>query len=233
MKHIDLIILAGGRGTRLHSISHGVPKALMPIGKQVFLDILLKNIFQHSIRNIYLSLYYKPEYFIDYLKRSQYSKYITPIVEPVPLGTGGAVKYVISNTDITSQFYVINGDSLSSINLDEMQRKYNSSNFKSLVGVSQVTNSNRYGTVNIYEDLVTEFVEKGNMSNGWINNGHYLLGTESLAGYEDAFSIEKTLFPNLVKNKQLGVYKVHNDDFIDIGVPRDYQTLLEKYREMD
>ena len=49
----DLVILAGGFGTRLSSISNGIPKALMPIGGSVYLDLLLQKVFEQSIENIY------------------------------------------------------------------------------------------------------------------------------------------------------------------------------------
>ena len=64
---MDAIILAGGFGTRIRSISNGVPKALMPIGISVFLDLLIDRLIKYKIESIYLSLHYKPKLFFDYI----------------------------------------------------------------------------------------------------------------------------------------------------------------------
>ena len=56
---MDVIILAGGQGTRLSSISNGVPKSLMPVGSRVFLDILIQNLINYGVDRIFISLCYK------------------------------------------------------------------------------------------------------------------------------------------------------------------------------
>ena len=91
---MNLIILSGGFGTRLKKISNGKPKALLPIGNGVYLDLLLDRIMQYNINQIFLSLYYKPELFLEYLKKSNYKNIITPIIEPEPLDTGGWIKII-------------------------------------------------------------------------------------------------------------------------------------------
>ena len=72
----------------------------MPIGNCVYLDFLLSRVMQFKINYIFLSLYYNHELFLDYLKVTDYTDYIEPIIEPEPLGTGGAINYVIENTTI-------------------------------------------------------------------------------------------------------------------------------------
>ena len=64
---IDLVILAGGFGSRMKSVSKGIPKALLPLDKGVFLDKILNKIINFKVKDIYLSLYYKPELFEKYL----------------------------------------------------------------------------------------------------------------------------------------------------------------------
>jgi len=230
LKSLDLVILAGGFGTRLHSITNKIPKALMPVGKQVFLDIQLKQLLKYELGNIYLSLHYKNEHFLNYIEKSEFKEYVIPIIESTPLGTGGAIKHVINNTTISSPFFVVNGDSLSSINLDEMKKSYNYRNFKALIGTSYVKDASRYGTLEFSDDLtVTSFNEKGYISKGWVNNGHYLFDRTAFQGFNGSFSAEKTLFPALANNRQLGVYKVQKDNFIDIGVPADYKFLCDQF----
>ena len=224
---MDLVILVGGFGKRLSKISNGNPKALLSIGNNVYLDLLLDRIMQYNINHIFLSLHYKPELFIDYINSAKYKNFITPIIEPEPLGTGGAVNYVIENSNISSLFIVINGDTLSEINLDQMLSKFYESNVKAMIGISRVEDAARYGTVVEQDGEVLSFEEKGVTGDGWINNGHYIIKKEAFDSYSGAFSLEKNLFPKLLGNQKLGAFKVVNDNFIDMGIPEDYFKLNE------
>jgi D-glycero-alpha-D-manno-heptose 1-phosphate guanylyltransferase len=224
---MNSIILVGGFGTRLQSVSKNTPKALMPIGKKVLLDLLIERLLKFDVNQIYLSLHYNPEFFLDYLKGFKLENFITPIIESEPQGTGGAINYIIKNSSITSPFFVINGDSLSDINLAQMAAEFDTSNLKAMIGISGVEKVTRYSTVIEQDGLVLSFKEKGITGAGWINNGHYIFKKEAFDGFSGAFSLEKTLFPRLVQNQELGSFKVTNDNFIDMGIPEDYEKLCK------
>jgi len=225
----DVIIISGGFGTRLQSVSSGMPKALMPVGDSVYLDLLLEKLFQYAISHVYLSLYFKAGLFKEYVNNSRYKKKLTCIIEPKPLGTGGAIDYVIQKTDVSSPFFVMNGDSLSSIDLNQMMKEFQKNHYKAIVGISEVIDAERYGMVSVQNGKVISFNEKGISEPGLINNGHYIFKKEAFAGFSGAFSLEKDLFPKLVKDQELGAFKVANDNFIDMGIPEDYEKLCKMY----
>ena len=222
--------MVGGLGTRLQSISNGTPKVLMPTGGGVYLDFLLEKVFQLDVSQVFLSVYYKPELFHDYIRKSDFSNKLLAVVEPKPLGTGGAINFVLDNTNIASPFFTINGDSMSDIDLNEMANEFEKNKYKTMIGVSKVENAERYGTVSVQNGKVTTFKEKGVLGAGWINNGHYIFLKEAFDGYSGVFSLEKDLFPKLVQNNDLGAFKVENDNFIDMGVPEDYNKLCTMYK---
>jgi D-glycero-alpha-D-manno-heptose 1-phosphate guanylyltransferase len=224
---LDLIILAGGFGTRMQAVSQGTPKALLPVGDKVFLDKILSKIARLDVSQIYLSLYYKPELFEEYLRHCDYHVDITPLIEPEPLGTGGAIKYIIENTSISDPFFVLNGDTLSNTNLDKMNDRFFKRNYDALVGISHVESASRYGTVKVESDRLVFFSEKGSSSYGWINNGHYILKQDVFNNLSGNFSIEYDVFPNQAEKNRLGVFKVYNDNFIDMGIPEDYEKLCK------
>ena len=200
----------------------------MPIGNCVYLDFLLSRVMQFKINYIFLSLYYNHELFLDYLKVTDYTDYIEPIIEPEPLGTGGAINYVIENTTISSPFFVINGDSISNINLNQMLKKFDDANMKSMVGISRVDEATRYGTVLENDGEVVSFKEKGLNGAGWINNGHYIFKKEAFDEFNGIFSLENDLFPKLLQKKELGAFRVANDNFIDMGIPEEYLKLNKR-----
>jgi len=226
---IELIILAGGFGSRMNSINKGTPKALMPVGDYIYLDFLLTKAIKYNVNHFFISLHYKSDLFIEYINNSKMYNMLTPIIEPEPLGTGGAINYVIQNSLISSPFFSINGDSLSDINFDQMVDDFEKQNFMAVLGISKVDNAYRYGTVVEKDGVVLSFNEKGVKGNQWVNNGHYIFRKEAFDGYSGVFSLEKDLFPKLIQNQELGVFKVANDNFIDMGIPEDYEKLCDMY----
>ncbi len=228
----DLILLAGGFGSRMHKVSNGIPKALLPIGNKYFFDLLIERLSSFNINHIYISLHYEADKFIDYLNKTLDQDYFTAIIEPKPLGTGGAIKYVIENSTISSDFAVINSDTLSEIDLDKMFISFDSSIYPSYIGISKVKDCERYGSVIVENGKVVSFLEKGNKGSSWINNGHYIFNKDQFIDYDNPFSLEKKLLPQLVNQNQLGAYKVYNDNFIDMGIPDDYKKLCDKYNEI-
>ena len=229
---MNAIILAGGFGSRLQSISNGKPKAMMPVDNKVYLDLLLEKIFKNNINHVYLSLHYKPELFHNYINNSIYKNKLITITEPEPLGTGGAVSYIIKNSSISSPFFVMNGDSMSNINLQKMYEEFLGQKLPAMIGISKVEDTERYGSVLSKGGKVMSFEEKGGTGVGWINNGHYIFKKEAFVGFSEAFSLEKNLFPKLVGNQELASFKVENDNFIDMGIPKDYEKLCNFYKKL-
>ena len=229
---MNAIILAGGFGSRLQSISNGKPKAMMPVDNKVYLDLLLEKIFKNNINHVYLSLHYKPELFHNYINNSIYKNKLITITEPEPLGTGGAVSYIIKNSSISSPFFVMNGDSMSNINLQKMYEEFLGQKLPAMIGISKVEDTERYGSVLSKGGKVMSFEEKGVSGLGWINNGHYIFKKEAFVGFSEAFSLEKNLFPKLVGNQELASFKVENDNFIDMGIPKDYEKLCNFYKKL-
>lgn len=226
-----LVILAGGFGTRLQPVSNEVPKALMPVGvDKVYLDLLLEKVFNFSIRKVYLSLHYKAELFQEYVKNSKYNKKLVCIIEPEPLGTGGAINYAIEAENISSPFFVINGDSLSDIDLDQMFEQFINHNFKVILGSSEVLDCSRYGRIIEKNGQILSFDEKGISGKGVINNGYYIFKKEVFDNFSGGFSLENDLFPSLIEKKELGIFRVPNDNFIDMGTPDDYEKLCSLYK---
>ena len=76
--------------------------------------------------------------------------------------------------------------------------------------------------------IIISFNEKTIGRNMWINNGHYIFQKEIFHKQEYKFSLENDLFPKLVSNGELGVFKVENDYFVDMGIPDDYHRLVNE-----
>ena len=106
MKKFEAIILSGGKGTRVKKYTKKNPKCLIEINGKPFLYHQLKYLKKNNIKDVIVSVGYQGGKIKSYLKKN--IDFInTKIVNDgkKPLGTGGAVKYVIANVNISSPFY--------------------------------------------------------------------------------------------------------------------------------
>lgn len=217
------VILAGGAGTRLGALTKTVPKPLLPIGGHPFLDHLVWNLSRHGIRDIILSCGYLGEQIVDHYKKNCSNKQtIRAFIEPEPLGSGGALRFLAA--ELREQFFVLNGDSLFDINyLDLSSRVHPPEQATATIALCSVSNAARYGRVELYGEQVVGFVEKeANPVPGLINAGLCWMDRRLVERLPaGASSLERELFPRLVWEKRL-FGKVFDGYFIDMGIPADY-----------
>ncbi len=224
-----LLILAGGFGTRLRSIIPNLPKPLAPVSGKPFLRHFVDNCFFQGARDFVFLLHYKSEMIQEVLfKMSKNEKYkeasFTTIIEEYPMGTGGSISNAIKKLNLKKCFLVINADTWISTGIREIQN----SKACSLAAV-KVDNSQRYGKLLINNGIVVEFIEKDDTSKGsWINAGLYHLHPNIFENYFElsSFSLEKTILKDLAEKSQLNAIKL-NAEFIDIGIPSDYEYFVK------
>lgn len=220
---IPIFILAGGRGTRLLSVVNDVPKPLAPVLGKPFLQYLLENYSDQGFSNFIFLLHYKADLIIEFLKKMKssilFQSDIQYSIEPSLLGTGGAVAYALNSLKYIGDFLIVNADTW--VDAKSMQSIYDASS--PAMGVISTSDASRYGKVSMSGDMVTEFEEKReNAGSGLINAGLYKLHSSIFEGRVGEFSMEKDIFPELIKNKNLQAVPL-DTEFIDIGIPEDYQ----------
>lgn len=223
MKDKPVIILAGGFGTRLKSYLGGKPKPMADINGRPFLEYILKNLIQNGFSNFIFSLHYRADIIIEYLNEIENNILnncsIKYYIEDSPLGTGGAVSYIISKGVIKDEFYVINADTWIKDGLIEFN-----SIVPNVIALIQVENSDRYGKVELnFENIITKFVEKEEgLGKGLINAGFYKFHKEIFENLNTRqYSLETDFFPALIRQNKLKGH-ILKTEFIDIGVPSDY-----------
>ncbi|WP_213864831.1 nucleotidyltransferase family protein [Vibrio crassostreae] len=223
----DVVILAGGFGTRLKTISGELPKPMVDISGQPFLYRLMKYLEEQGVRRIILSLSYKANYIIEQVQKDNpVSCDVDFIVEDEPLGTGGAIKLAASKVK-SEQFIVLNGDTYCELDYNAFINS--SKNVQLLISGVEVNDVSRYGSLKLDRDNnVLAMVEKGLGGNGIINSGIYLLDKNIIENYsKNKFSFETDFLPGFN-----GVFKAYTSKtyFIDIGIPEDYHKACEKFK---
>ena len=146
------LLLAGGKGTRLRPLTIHTPKPIVPIFNRPFLQYQLDLLRQvPEIDEVILSLNYQPrrieEMFGD---GSDLGIKIRYVVEPVPLGTAGAIKY--AGDQLTESVVVFNGDVLTQINLGEVIALHRARHARATIVLTPVDNPSAYGLVDTSAD---------------------------------------------------------------------------------
>ena len=234
---MDIIILAGGFGTRLINEINGLPKCLAPINNKPFLFYLLEYLKKFKFDQYIFALGFRSELVIDYLNENFSDLDLIYSVEENPLGTGGAIKAAL-NFATTSQVFALNGDSFFNIDYNQFFEFHKSKESKFSIALAEIKDNDRYGGVELSDDVITSFKEKQIGSDyvrtTLINSGIYLIDSAyfSALSMPESFSIEKDFFENNDKSIQIHG-KVFRNKFIDIGVPNDYHAFPEFIKNID
>lgn len=234
---MDVIILAGGFGTRLINEINGLPKCLAPVNNNPFLYFLLQYVRKFNFDQYIFALGFRSELVIDYLNQNFSDLNLIYSVEKNPLGTGGAIKEALKHTS-KGEVVVLNGDSFFNIDYNQFFEFHGAKKSKFSIALADIKDNDRYGGVELSDDVITSFKEKQSGSDyiktTLINSGIYLIDSAyfSALSMPESFSIEKDFFENNDKSIQIHG-KVFRNKFIDIGVPNDYYAFPEFIKNID
>lgn len=230
----ECVILAGGVGVRLQSILKEVPKSMAIIAEKPFLFYLLKNLEKNNFTHVVLSLGYKSDTIISWIRSQNFSFDLSYVIEDKPLGTGGAIKLAIDKIK-SNRFFVINGDTYFDVDFKEIIYFHKEKNAEISIALKYMTDFSRYGTVQLdTNERVVSFKEKQPMEKGLINGGLYLINKEifRVLSSEEEFSFEKDILEKHYKdNNFYGL--VQDAYFIDIGIPEDYEKADSDFKRFD
>lgn len=229
------VVLAGGFGTRLRPVLSDRPKPMAPVLGKPFLEYLIRFIREQGITEIVLCLYYLADKIVDYFgDGSRLGVNIEYSVEDEPLGTAGALKN--SGRYLTETFYVLNGDTYLEIDLRKLLRYHRARRGLATISLVRNLNPERYGSVKVSGDgRVLGFVEKTYVNSrkaAYVNAGVYLFEPRILGCIPDGVevSLEKEVFPALIKSGEPIYGFLATGYFIDIGIPEDYLRLQKEVR---
>lgn len=226
---IDTIILAGGLGTRLRPVLNDQPKILAPINGTPFLDILLARLNRFGARRIILGLGHLGATVVEYLEDNTPNNLdVTPIIEPEPLGTAGALRF-LSSSVTTDPVLVMNGDSLTGADLCDFVAGHQKTQAEASLLCTHVEDASRYGSVEIDSDgKILKFHEKSEKKTpGFINAGVYLFNTSMLnrINASNGPSLEKDVFQTMPSGSLHAV--TEHFPFIDIGTPESLKAAAD------
>jgi D,D-heptose 1,7-bisphosphate phosphatase len=229
----QLVVLVGGRGTRLGAAARDTPKPLMPVtSDKVFLDYFLDASVRQGFDDIVLLAgHLGDQVHQRYHNRRWGEARINVMIEPEPVGTGGAFRFAYDR--LAPTFLAANGDTLFDINMRAVDQKLHAEpDLLGVLALREVEDTARYGQVRLNAAGIIQAFEEKKQSPvpvpGVINGGIYALRKAAIDQLpQGPASIETDLFPALVEQGRLGGVE-SKGYFLDIGLPETLQIARDE-----
>ena len=219
MRDIDLVILAGGRGSRIIKFLNNSPKPMAKINEIYFLQYLINTFSKYPIKKIYILTGYKNKIIFKNFHNKVFNFVkIICLKENKFMGTGGALFNLRKKVN---DFILVNGDTVFDINLDDFIKTLKGNK----IGCVALTPNNR----NIHNYKLNNLSIKNNSliykkNSKLMNGGVYFFKKKLLKNLKNKpMSLENELLPRLIKKGKLSG-KIYKNFFLDIGTPKYFRS---------
>lgn len=216
----QVIIMAGGLGTRLRPLTENVPKPLVLVGGRPLIDSIIDNLVSQGLTDITLCVNYLGHMLEDHLGNgSKLGARLSFVREEQRMGTAGALSLLPSVP--TQSFFVMNGDILTTVDFQAMLDFHKSSDAVASMAVNNFTYEVPFGVAEVSGRHLIGLREKPK-HNFLVNAGIYLLEPEVLSHVPaNQFYDMTSLFERLLEqNLQAAVFPVR-EHWLDVGRPED------------
>ena len=216
-----VVIMAGGKGERLGSLTKNCPKPMLEVNGKPMLEIILEKCIDAGFTNFYISVNYLKEKIIDHFGIGEkWGANISYLEEDEPLGTCGSLKLLPN--DLIADILVLNGDVLTDLEYDRLMAYHQ----KSRNAMTVCTRSHRvripFAVMTSSGAKLERFVEKP-MYDFQVNAGVYILNPSLIEKIPSKFYNMTDLVDDLLESKSaVGVFPIH-ENWKDIGNPIDFK----------
>ena len=227
---IPVVIMAGGKGTRLYPYTKILPKPLIPINDIPILERILNQFKKYNADNIYLSVNYKKEMIKSYFKELDCDYCLKYVEENKPLGTAGSIKLVAP--ELSGPVIVTNCDILIRADYTDILSYHKKSGNAITVVSAMMESTIPYGVIKQDENGYIKAMEEKPTIPYVVNTGMYVVESEYLERIpEDTFYHMTDLVNDLLKHGiQVGMYPVSAEAFLDMGEFVELQRMEDKLK---
>lgn len=228
-KDNHVVIMAGGRGSRLHPLTLNTPKPLIKYGSKTLIEHVLDQCKYSGFKNFIISVNYLKDKIIDFLgDGSKLGVSITYIQEDFPLGTAGSLSLITEDINISDDFLVLNSDVVHNTNLSSFLEFHQEGKYTVTLGVKPHQVSVPYGVLQMKDNRVNSVVEKP-VFNYLINAGIYALNKKvlNLVPKQEFFNTTDLITSAIGEGFYVGAYQLY-EDWTDVGTRENLINSHEK-----
>ena len=224
--NLPVVIMAGGKGTRLKPITNVIPKPLVPVGDKTILEVIMDQFESIGCHKFYMSVNYKADMMKYYLSQLDHQYDIEFFMEDKPLGTIGSV--ALLKGKITTPFFVSNCDSINEQDYRDVW-DYHVGNQNDMTIVTMVKSFKiPYGVIETGNDgLMTALKEKPELTYQ-VNTGVYILNPELIEEIPDGEFFHITHLMGKVQKRggRVGCFPVSEHSWKDMGEWPEYLRMI-------
>jgi len=224
------VLMAGGLGTRLGSMTEKCPKPMLRIGGKPILETAVEILRDAGIRRFTLSVNYLSEQIEDYFgDGDRHGVTINYLRESEPLGTAGALRKFSDHDEIP--FLVMNGDILTRVNFAHLLDYHRDSDAVATMCVQRFDQQIPFGVIEVEGNEITDIQEKPT-ARFFVNSGIYVLDPLALEFLPDSGSFDMPqLFSVLRDQRKTTIAYPIQEYWVDVGEPSDFQQAESEYHE--
>ncbi len=226
-----VILMVGGLGKRLGSLTKNTPKPMLKVGNKSILETIVESFSGYGYTNIVMCLNYKSHVIKDYFGNgSDFGVNIDYVIEDKRMGTAGALSLLKEKPK--EPFFVMNGDLLTNVNFESIHEFYLSSDADALMCVREYESQVPYGVINTENTKIVSVQEKPTQK-FFVNAGIYMLNPEVLKYIpKNEFYNMTTLFEKLIDKDKNTISFPLDGYWLDIGRFEEYKKANEEYNEV-
>lgn len=228
LENVTVVIMAGGKGTRLYPYTKILPKPLIPIGDIPIVERIINYFHEYSITDFIMTVNYRKNMIKSYFSEIDKDYEIEYVEEDKPLGTAGSIKLI--NRQFDRPLFVANCDSLIRADYTELFQFHKKSGNAITIVAAMKNDVIPYGVVYSKENgEIENMVEKPRRSY-FVNTGMYVINPEMIELIpDDTFFHMTDLTEKAIENGyRVGMYPVSEDSFLDMGEFEEMKRMEEK-----
>jgi len=225
---IPVVVMAGGKGSRLDPFTKILPKPLIPIGDKTILEIIFNKFIPYNVDHFYLSVNYKAGIIKAFLEELQPQYTITYLEEDKPLGTAGSLYQLRGK--VQKPILITNCDIIIDANYTDLLKYHRKENNDITIVASVKNYTIPYGVCEVENGgKLKEIREKPEFS-FLINTGMYILNPKMLNLIPENVFFHITHLMEQVKlaGEKIGVYPISENAWIDTGEWDEYKKAVGK-----
>ena len=223
---MDVVVLAGGFGTRLRPWTEGRAKPLLPVLDKTLLERVVECVPNELIDRVVIAAGYSITEMEKFFSSSDLPYDIIISVEDNPLGTGGAIAKSLEHLTGNGPVLILNGDLVSSVDVNQLLNYHQEKKASITLSLWHVDDPSRFGVCGLDESgMITRFQEKpepGTEFSNLINAGCYLIERDVLESLSSKkHSIEREVFPLIADAGKMSGLEFKGY-FVDAGTPSSF-----------
>ena len=224
---MKVVILAGGKGTRISEYTKFIPKPMIKVNKYPLIFHIMKIYAKQGFKDFIIASGYKGEIIEKFFKKKIKDWRVKIVPTGLETMTGGRIKRLKKYLN-NERFFLTYGDGVSNLNIKKLLNFHLKS--KSTVTLTAVRPPARFGAIKIKGNKVTVFREKSSLDEGWINGGFFVMEKDIFKYLKnDKTYLEREPLTTLGKKRKLSAFK-HNDFWQCMDTLRDKEILEKKIK---